>query len=93
MGWGFSAKKYKTLHLQRAVTLPEEQLAESCESKKELKVTAGKISQVVEFLYVRLLSNAGQGSRLSYFWMCTYEGMIRKPEVQRYVKTTTVDTV
>lgn len=78
MGWGFPAKKYKALHLRRAVTLPENSWLQSCEPKKDLKVTAGKTSHITQFLCVMLLSDAGKGQKLRYFWMCTYEGMIWK---------------
>lgn len=57
MGRGFSIRKYKAQHPRRAVTLPEEQLAKPC-IPEELKVIAGKISQVIEFLCVMLLSDA-----------------------------------
>lgn len=45
--------------------MPEEQ-QQSHESKNNLKVTAGKISQVIEFLCVMLLSDA-EGSKAKLF--------------------------
>lgn len=65
MGWGFSVRKYKAQHPRSAVTLPEEQ-KQGHESKNNLKVTAGKISQVTEFLSVMLLSDA-EGSKAKLF--------------------------
>lgn len=82
MGWGFAANKKPYISGEQW---------HYCEPKKDLKVTAGKISHEIQFLYVVLLSDAGEGSKLGYFWLCTYEGAIEKSKAYCHVKTTAVD--